>query len=150
VLFVGAVQARKDPLAALAAAEEVGLPLVVVGPEKEPELARTLRERGADMRGWVDKDELAELYRRATALVLPSRFEGFGIPVLEAMASGTPVVVSSDPALREVAGDAAAPTVAEAIAHRARYRSAGLEQARLFSWERTAQLTAGAYREVLA
>ena len=59
------------------------------------------------MRGWVEQAELAELYRGAAALVLPSRFEGFGIPVLEAMASGTPVVLSREPALREVAGDAA-------------------------------------------
>src|SRR5262249_20042620 len=105
--FVGAVQARKDPLAALAAARENGLPLVVAGPEKEPRLAEQLRGGGADLRGWVPQDELAELYRGAAVLVLPSRHEGFGIPVIEAMASGTPVVLSDDPALREVAGDAA-------------------------------------------
>ncbi len=51
LLFVGAVQARKDPLAALAAAAAAGLPLVVAGPEKEPELAAELRRRGADVRG---------------------------------------------------------------------------------------------------
>ena len=80
LLFVGAVQARKDPLAALAAARAVGLPLVVAGPEKEPELARALRDGGADVRGFVEQAELAELYRGAAALVLPSRFEGFGHP----------------------------------------------------------------------
>src|SRR5213080_1344511 len=69
LLFVGAVQRRKDPLAAAAAADELGLPLVVVGPEKEPALARELRRRGVDMRGWVDREELAALYRRAAALV---------------------------------------------------------------------------------
>ena len=155
LLFVGAVQARKDPLAALAAAEAVGLPLVVVGPEKEPELARELRARGADVRGWVEKDELAGLYRRAAALVLPSRFEGFGVPALEAMASGTPVVLSDDPALREVAGDAGVygePTdaVRHAIADRERYARAGLERAALFTWEQTARLTVDVYRRVLA
>ena len=150
LLFVGAVQARKDPLAALAAADAAGLPLVVVGPEKEAALAQELRARGADVRGWVAQAELAELYRRAAALLLPSRFEGFGIPVLEAMASGTPVVVSDDPALREVAGDAAAATVEDALADRERYRAAGLERARLYSWERTARLTADVFRAVLA
>jgi glycosyltransferase involved in cell wall biosynthesis len=152
---VGAVQARKDPLVALAAADAAGVPLVVVGPEKEPELARELRARGADVRGWVEKAELAELYRRAGALILPSRFEGFGVPVLEAMASGTPVVLSDDQALREVAGDAAvygepADAVRRALADRGRYAQAGLERASRFSWESSARRTADVYRQVLA
>jgi glycosyltransferase involved in cell wall biosynthesis len=150
LLFVGAVQARKDPLAAAEIAQAAGLPLVVAGPEKEPGLARELRARGVDVRGWVEKPELAELYRRAAALVLPSRFEGFGVPVVEAMASGTPVVVSDDPALREVAGDAAAPDVGSALAERDRYRRLGLERAAQFSWEESARRTAEVYRRVLA
>lgn len=158
LLFVGAVQARKDPLAALAAATEVGLPLVVAGPEKEPALARELRVRGADVRGWVPTAELAELYRGAAALVLPSRYEGFGIPVLEAMASGTPVVLADEPALREVAGGAAsysgaggfAAAVRAALDDRERFALAGVERARLFTWAETARRTADVYREVLA
>jgi glycosyltransferase involved in cell wall biosynthesis len=150
VLFVGAVQSRKDPLAAADAADAVGLPLVVVGPEKEPALAREMRARGADVRGWVDKPELADLYRRAAALVLPSRYEGFGMPVVEAMASGTPVVLSDDPALREVAGGAAAPDLATALAERERFSRLGLERAAAFSWERSARITADVYRAVLA
>ena len=101
------------------------------------------------MRGWVEKPHLAELYRGAAALLLPSRYEGFGIPVLEAMASGTPVVVSGDPALREVAGDAGAPDVEAALADRERYRRLGLARAAEFSWERSARLTADVYRAVL-
>jgi glycosyltransferase involved in cell wall biosynthesis len=156
VLFVGAIQARKDPLAALDAAREVGLPLVVVGPEKEPQLAARLRSGGADLRGYVAKNDLAELYRGAAALVLPSRFEGFGLPVLEAMACGTPVVAAPEPALREVAGDAAvyaepplADALRQAIAERDRLRAAGLERAKLFSWEETARRTLAVYRELL-
>jgi glycosyltransferase involved in cell wall biosynthesis len=131
------------------------VPLVVVGPEKEPELARALRAGGADVRGWVEKPELAELYRRAGALILPSRYEGFGVPVLEAMASGTPVVLSDDEALREVAGDAGvygelADAVRRALADRERYARAGLERAAHFTWEESARRTADVYRQVLA
>ncbi len=155
LLFVGAVQARKDPLAALAAAQSAGVPLVVVGPEKEPELARELRARGADVRGWVEKPELAQLYRRAGALILPSRYEGFGVPALEAMASGTPVVLSGDEALREVAGDAGvygelADSVRRAFAERERYARAGLQRAAQFTWQESARRTADVYRQVLA
>ena len=157
VLFVGAIQERKDPLAALAAAQAVGRPLVVVGPEKEAGLAARLRAGGADVRGWVEQAELADLYRGAAALVLPSRHEGFGIPVIEAMASGTPVVLSAEPALREVAGDAASYAVdgdvggalRRALDDRERLVAAGLVRARRFTWEETARLTAGVYREVL-
>lgn len=157
-LFVGAVQPRKDPLAALAAAVATGLPLVVAGPPKDAELAAELRRRGADLRGYVTKEELARLYREAACLVLPSRFEGFGLPVVEAMASGTPVVAADEPALREVAGDAAvlvapgglAGGIRRALGERDRLRAAGLERARLFSWSETARLTAAAYREALA
>jgi glycosyltransferase involved in cell wall biosynthesis len=133
------------------------LPLVVVGPEKDPKLAEQLRAGGADLRGYVEKEELAELYRGAAALLLPSRFEGFGLPVLEAMACGTPVVAAPEPALREVAGDAAVfadPPLADAlrtaIAERDRLAAAGLERAKLFSWEETARRTLAVYRELLA
>ncbi len=158
LLYVGAIQARKDPLGALAAADEAGLRLVVVGPAKEPALARELERRGAELRGYVETGELAEVYREAAALVLPSRYEGFGLPVIEAMASGTPVVCSEDGALREVAGDAAVyasraglgAAVKRALAERERLAAAGLERARRYSWAETAQRTLEVYREVLA
>jgi len=157
LLFVGAIRERKNPLAAADAAAEIGLPLVVAGPEKEPALARELERRGADLRGYVDKSQLAELYRGAACLVLPSRFEGFGLPVLEAMACGTPVVASDDPALREVGGEAAlyagrdglAETVRRALRERDARSRAGLERARLFTWDETARRAVTAYREVL-
>ena len=158
LLFVGAIHARKDPLAAAEAARELGLPLVVAGPPKDEALARELERRGAELRGYLATAELAELYRGAACLVLPSRYEGFGLPVLEAMASGTPVVASGDPALREVAGEAAvyaepgrlAEAVRRALADRERLAAAGLERARLFSWDEAARRTVAAYRAVLA
>jgi glycosyltransferase involved in cell wall biosynthesis len=157
LLFVGAIQERKDPIAAVEAAREVGLPLVVVGPEKDGRLAGELRRRGADIRGYVAKQDLAELYRGAACLVLPSRYEGFGLPVLEAMACGTPVVARADPALREVAGDAAvfaepgglADAIRVALADRERLAAAGLARSRHFSWEDTVRRTIAVYREVL-
>jgi glycosyltransferase involved in cell wall biosynthesis len=158
LLYVGAIQARKDPLGALAAAEATGLRLVVVGPEREPALARELERGGAELRGYLDTPQLADAYREAAALVLPSRYEGFGLPVLEAMASGTPVVCSDDGALREVAGDAAvyatraglADAVKRALAERPRLAAAGLERARRYTWAETARRTLEVYREVLA
>src|SRR4051794_2454910 len=158
LLFVGAVQARKNPLAAADAARAVGMPLVVAGPEKDAALARELRARGADVRGWVEQPELVELFRRAAALVWPSRYEGFGLPVLEAMACGTPVVLSQDPALREVAGDAAvyaddgdyAAGIERALRDRERLAAAGLARPALFTWRETARRTADVYRSVLA
>jgi glycosyltransferase involved in cell wall biosynthesis len=157
VLSVGAVQARKNQLVALAAADAVGLPFVVVGPEKDPALAAELRKRGARLEGYVETERLVELYRGAACLVQSSRYEGFGLPVLEAMASGTPVVAVPDRALREVAGDAAifvdeaelADGIRRAVAERERFVGAGLERARAFSWRSAAERTLAVYREIL-
>lgn len=155
LLFVSAIEPRKQPLAAIDAANAVGRKLVVVGPTKDAELASELARRGAEVKGYVSKQELVALYQRAACLLFPSRYEGFGLPVVEAMACGTPVVAAPDRALLEVAGDAAiftddlAAGVRRALAERGRLSAAGLERARSFTWQETARLTADVYRSVL-
>jgi glycosyltransferase involved in cell wall biosynthesis len=113
--------------------------------------------------GWVSGADLEGLYAAATCLAFPSLAEGFGLPVLEAMARGLPVACSGMSALPEVAGDAALlfdPTSTEAIAGaiaallgdpglRARLVARGHEQARRFSWERAAEGTVATYRRAL-
>jgi alpha-1,3-rhamnosyl/mannosyltransferase len=156
-LAVGAVQARKNQEAALAAARAAGLALVVVGPVKDEAVAALLREGGARLEGYVPLERLVTLYRDARCLVQASRYEGFGLPVLEAMACGTPVVVVEEPALLEVAGDAAvvvpegglADGIRRALAERDALVAAGLARAASFSWAATARAVVGAYREAL-
>jgi len=156
LLFVSAIEPRKNPLAAIDAANAVGRKLVVVGPVKDEELAAELSRRGAEVRGYVPKDELVALYQRAACLVFPSRYEGFGLPVVEAMACGTPVVAAPEAAMQEVAGDAAVFTdnlaegIRQALAGRDRLSAAGLERAKAFTWRETARITADVYRSVLA
>ena len=156
LLFVSAIEPRKQPLIAIDAANAVGRKLIVVGPPKDHELAAELRRRGADVRGYVPKEELVRLYQQAACLVFPSRYEGFGLPVVEAMACGTPVVATPERATQEVAGDAAiftedlAEGVRLALADRPRLSAAGLERAKRFSWRETARITADVYRSVLA
>ena len=157
-LTVGVVTQRKNPLVAAEAARAAGLPLVVAGPVRDTVLAAELARGGAKVTGYVTNGELASLYRDAECLLFPSRFEGFGLPVVEAMASGTPVVCADEPALREVGGDAAlyatdesfGAAVREVLADQERFAAAGLERARLFSWETAARRTLDVYREVIA
>jgi glycosyltransferase involved in cell wall biosynthesis len=157
VLLSGSIEPRKDPLVAAEAARAAGRPLVVVGPERDRALADELRARGADVRGYVPKAELVRLVQEAAALVFPTRHEGFGLPVVEAMACGTPVVATPDPAVRETAGDAVAyaeprefgDVLRRVLGQPDRWSRAGLERAQAFTWARVAEVTADVYREAL-
>jgi glycosyltransferase involved in cell wall biosynthesis len=154
LLFVSSIEPRKDPLAALAAARAVGMPLVVVGPQRDAALVRALRAGGADLRGYVPTEELVRLYQRAACLVHPSLYEGFALTPAEAMACGTPVVARPDAAVEELVGEAGILTddlvagIGRALEERDRLRAAGLERARLYSWEETARRTADVYRRL--
>jgi glycosyltransferase involved in cell wall biosynthesis len=152
VLAVGTLEPRKNLASAQQAARRLGVELRVVG------------ERGwggVDVDGWVGRvsdERLAELYRGARCLVYPSLYEGFGIPVLEAMACGTPVVTSAGGATEEVAGGAAvlvdprdpasiADGIEQAASRREELAARGLDRARGFTWERVAAETWQVYEE---
>jgi alpha-1,3-rhamnosyl/mannosyltransferase len=115
-------------------------------------------EAGLHVLGEVNEEELSRLYAGAAALVFPSLYEGFGLPLLEAMQSGTPVIASRDPALVEVAGTAAVHVdpldpgawtraMLEALRDGSRLREAGLRRAGEFSWESTARTMRDVYHE---
>jgi glycosyltransferase involved in cell wall biosynthesis len=108
--------------------------------------------------GYVSDDELARLYRGAAVVAYPSRFEGFGIPVIEAMACGVPVVSSSHESLDEASGDAAvradpedpaafARAIELAVADRDSLVAAGLQHVQTFSWRAVGELFLRAYGE---
>jgi glycosyltransferase involved in cell wall biosynthesis len=157
LLLVGSVEERKNPLLAADAAQAAGRKLVVVGPERDAALAAELRRRGVDVRGFVTHVELVELVQQAAALLFPTKYEGFGLPVAEAMACGTPVVATPDAAVREVGGEAVAyahpeafaETVAWVLADPEPWSRAALLRAETFSWERTAEATVAVYKDVL-
>jgi glycosyltransferase involved in cell wall biosynthesis len=154
VLCVASHTARKNlgalgPAARALAAQ--GVDIVVAG-GRRPQFAAEADLAPLELLGAVPDELLPGLYAGAEAFVLPSRYEGFGLPVLEAMAAGTPVVASDAGALPETCGRAArlTPPEPEAIraalldllgdtGERARLRAAGLERARGFSWDRTAR-----------
>lgn len=111
---------------------------------------------GVEARGQVSLDELAELYRRAAAVVFPSLYEGFGLPPLEAMASGCPVISSNAGSLPEICGDAAvlvdpddpaaiAAGVLEGLERADELSERGVERAALFTWQRSADAHIAVY-----
>jgi alpha-1,3-rhamnosyl/mannosyltransferase len=175
ILLVGTQEPRKNIAVALAAfadlppAVRAGAVLVVAGGSgwgnlaMPPEAEALIRAGEIRFTGYVSRLQLRALYRRAALLAFPSVYEGFGIPAVEALATGTPVAVSAGTSIEEAAGphgepiasgdvggwrdamrrtlDAPAPTEAERAARRA--------WARRFDWRRTAQRSLSMYRAVL-
>jgi glycosyltransferase involved in cell wall biosynthesis len=170
VLAAGTLEPRKNLLRLLEAWSRLSPALhdthdlVLVGPtgwEGDPILARA-RADGARLTGYIPDDELAALYRGCVLFCYPSLYEGFGLPVLEAMNTGAPVITSNLSSLPEVVGDAAVmvdplsvDAIGQAIARlladpdeRARLRTAGAARAATFSWERTARELRGVLRRI--
>lgn len=173
ILFVSTVQPNKNVIRLLEAfdllrrSELRGWQLVIAGQPgwlTEPIFAAVAAlglEQDVVFTGFVEEEALPGLYRHAEVFVLPSLTEGFGIPVVEAMASGTPVVASKGGALPETVGDAGVlvdPYSSEDIAQglfqaatdqtlRAGLIARGYRRASLFRWERTARETVTAYRD---
>lgn len=173
-LYVGTIEPRKNLEALLKAykllpnASKQKWPLILIGYRgwRSDELHQRIKQ--AEIEGWVrylgfvDEGDLPLIFAGARLFTFPSLYEGFGLPVLEAMASGVPVVCSNAATLPEVAGDAAAmchpedvDTLSQLISRglddenwRTSARDNGLIRAKLFSWERCAQETASVYREV--
>ncbi|MGI8886400.1 MAG: glycosyltransferase family 4 protein [Gaiellaceae bacterium] len=154
VLAVATLEPRKNLERVLQAAQLAGVELRVVG-------ARGWG--GVEVAGWVGEIpdvQLAELYRGARCVLYPSLYEGFGLPVLEAMASGTPVVTSRGTAMEEVAGGAAvlvdphdiasiADGIAEAETQRAELVPLGLARANEFTWEGAADRVEALWKELV-
>jgi glycosyltransferase involved in cell wall biosynthesis len=175
ILFVGTIEPRKNLVTLARAFAEVLRhtslrPQLVIAGKKgwlTDELFSYIKEMDAGDRvrfiGYVSDDDLRALYSSCRLCVYPSLYEGFGLPTLEAMACGAPVITSRTPAVMETVGDAArlvSPRDSQALAstivelledEKARFElsSEGLRRAAQFSWEKTARLTLEVYREAL-
>jgi glycosyltransferase involved in cell wall biosynthesis len=172
LLFVGTLQPRKNLIGLLRAyamlSESERIPLFVVGGAgwMYANIFEEVQRLGISDEVWFPGYAASEMlplwYSAATAFIYPSFYEGFGLPVLEAMACGTPVVTSDRTSLPEVAGDAGLlvdpddpEDISEAIrtlltddTRREQLAQRGLERARQFTWRRTARETMAVYRDV--
>ncbi|RJQ27160.1 glycosyltransferase family 1 protein [Candidatus Parcubacteria bacterium] len=174
LLFVGTLDPRKNVIRILKAFEQIdpisrGLHLVLVGGKgwKNIDLLRQLdRHRlksNIHMKGYICREELSALYRNALCLLFPSLYEGFGFPILEAMASGTPVITSNISSMKEVSGDAAylidpynineiagaMLDVMENETLRKQMRNKGFQRIQMFSWKECAKKTLQTFNEVM-
>ena len=165
ILQVGRVEVRKNQVASVAAVERVpGMILAIAGPEADSALASRLKKSpSVRVLGRVDQPTLELLYRTAKAVLVPSLYEGFGIPVLEAMSRGQVVVAARTSSLPEVGGDAILyvddPSDADAFASvlksigdgkaRTEMTRRAIARAREFTWDRCAAGVAAVVHEAL-
>jgi len=157
VLAVGTLEPRKNLPRLAEAARRAGVELRIAGARGWGDVQ--IGGDGVRFLGFVSDDELARLYRGALCVAYASLYEGFGIPVLEALACGAPVVTSEGTAMAEVAdgaavlvdprdADAIAGGIREAIDRRGELAPLGQARARAFTWQASAEATAAVYREL--
>ncbi len=151
ILSVGTQEPRKNLARLAKAAENLQLPLILVGRHGWGDQTQTL--------GFVPDSDLVALYSSATVFAYPSLYEGFGFPVLEAMAAGAPVVTSNISSLPELAGSAAVLVdpldtksiqngILSAVKNSEKLIKAGIIQAKKFTWEATARQTLEVYEKI--
>jgi glycosyltransferase involved in cell wall biosynthesis len=162
VLFVGDVHARRNLGRVIEAAQRVNMPLVVIG--RVVEKPATAAQADVRYLGYVPEADLPLFYNAARALVYVSLYEGFGFPIVEAMACGCPAIVSRGTACEETAGEAgvkvdpeSVQAIADAIAGvlknpdvAGRAVEAGIKRAAEFDWRKTAEETLKVYRQISA
>jgi glycosyltransferase involved in cell wall biosynthesis len=157
VLAVGTLEPRKNLARLASAAERLGAELRVVGARGWGGVE--VGGNGVRWLGYVPDEELARLYRGAAVFAYPSLYEGFGIPVLEAMRCGAPVVTSAGTVMEEIVDGAAelvdpldpasiAAGIERAQSRREELAAAGLERAKRYTWAAAAEATAAVYREL--
>ncbi len=158
VLHVGTIEPRKDVAGLVEACDRIGVDLVLAG-ARATDLPSA---PGVHWLGYVPDDDLAPLYAAADAVAYPSRYEGFGLPPIEAMACGAAIVATSVGALPDIVGDSidlVAPGDLERLAealhaavfdpdHQGRLRKAGAEAVRPLDWDTTAARTIEVYRRL--
>jgi glycosyltransferase involved in cell wall biosynthesis len=171
ILAVGGVSPRKNTRRLIEAfsrwrtrgGDRAHFRLLITGTSLDPEFADSGLPDNVSLLGYVDKEALPALYQNAAVFLYPGIYEGFGLPIVEAMACGTPVVTSETGAAPEIAGGAAVlvdPFTVDSIVmgleracqaeERERLRTLGLEHARKFRWHLSAKATVETYRKLQA
>jgi len=170
VFYIGTLQPRKNIPVLIEAAKDLDTKLIVAGNRKahnfDPEIDATIEKCGLQKKiifpGWINEEDKPAMYKLADCFVFPSLYEGFGIPILEAMAAGTPVVSSDIPALREVGGDTAlfcdpknglefAENIRKILTDKDLRKiliEKGKQQAQKFSWHQTAEKMLKIYKSL--
>jgi len=167
LLYIGTLQPRKNIPVAIEALKDLDMPLVLVGNQKatnfdkkiDDSIGKYNLQKSVIFPGWIDEEDKSALLQMATCFIFPSLYEGFGIPVIEAMAAGTPVICADIPVLHEIGSGAAlfcdpknSKDFAEKIHSvlsdenlRHNLIEKGIKVAKKYTWQKTAEKTLEIY-----